>query len=148
MEQLTPGVLRSKIIQLTICQNTLEPPRPTASRLRTGLSRIFSGKIQAQEFPNVNDCFKTLADKKADAVVYDAPILLYYAAHEGKGKAQLVGSIFQNEAYGIVFPQNSPYRKEINLALLKVREKGIYLNLYQKWFGATEGGDSGQEPPQ
>lgn len=105
-------------------------------------------KIQALEFPNVNDCFKTLADKKADAVVYDAPILLYYAAHEGKGRVQLVGSIFQNEAYGIVFPQNSPYRKEINLALLKVREKGIYLNLYQKWFGSIEGGDSGQEPPQ
>jgi polar amino acid transport system substrate-binding protein len=59
---------------------------------------------------------------------------LYYAAHEGKGKVEVVGNVFQKENYGIVFPINSPYRKRINEILLSLREKGVYEDLYDKWF--------------
>jgi polar amino acid transport system substrate-binding protein len=68
-------------------------------------------------------------------VVYDAPVLLFYAAHEGKGKVQTAGAIFRKENYGIVFPSNSPYRKPVNEALLKLKENGTYDQLYTKWFG-------------
>ena len=52
----------------------------------------------------------------ADAVVFDSPVLLYYAANDGKGKVQVVGSIFRKENYGIVVPANSPLRKRIDAA--------------------------------
>jgi len=40
---------------------------------------------QVQEFSTTDQMFKALLDNKVDAVVAGAPILRYYAAHEGKG---------------------------------------------------------------
>lgn len=72
------------------------------------------------------------------AVVYDAPVLHYYASHEGKGKVQVVGSVFRKENYGIAFPANSRHRKPVNEVLLKLKENGTYDRLYDKWFGGRE----------
>ena len=72
-------------------------------------------------------------------MVYDTPILQYYASHEGKGKVQMVGSVFRKESYGIQFPQDSSLRKPVNEALLRLRENGTYDRLQTKWFGG-EGG--------
>jgi polar amino acid transport system substrate-binding protein len=88
-----------------------------------------------QEYGSVDESFQALQRREAEAVVYDAPVLLYYAAHEGNGKVQVVGSIFRKESYGIVFPSDSPYRKPVNSALLKLKENGTYDQLYKKWFG-------------
>jgi polar amino acid transport system substrate-binding protein len=63
--------------------------------------------------------------------------LLYYSAHEGKGKVQSIGSIFRKEYYGIAFPDKSPLRKRVNEALLKLKENGVYDKLYIKWFGGS-----------
>lgn len=91
--------------------------------------------IQAKEFGKVEDTYQPLQQGDLDAVVYDAPVLLYYASHEGKGKVQVVGPIFRKESYGILFPSDSPKRKPVNEALLKLKEDGIYDRLYAKWFG-------------
>ena len=91
--------------------------------------------IQATEFTKVEDAYQALQQADADAVVYDAPVLLYYASHEAKGKLQVVGPIFRKESYGILFPSDSPKRKPVNEALLKLKENGTYDRLYTKWFG-------------
>jgi polar amino acid transport system substrate-binding protein len=93
--------------------------------------------VDVKAFSRVEDAFDALRQDQADAVVYDAPILLYYASHEGSGKVQPVGSIFRKENYGIVFPADSPYRKPINEALLQIKEDGTYDRLYKKWFGGS-----------
>jgi polar amino acid transport system substrate-binding protein len=93
--------------------------------------------LDVMEFSKIDEAFHALQQGQADAVVYDAPVLLYYAAHEGKGKVQVVGNIFRKESYGILFPSNSPYRKPVNEALLKIRENGTYDRLYTKWFGGS-----------
>lgn len=93
--------------------------------------------IQARQFTKVEDAYVALQQAAVDAVVYDAPVLLYYAAHEGKGKVQIVGAIFRKESYGILFPSNSSKRKPVNEALLKLKENGTYDRLYMKWFGGN-----------
>jgi len=90
------------------------------------------------EFDKLTDAYDTLLQKKADAVVFDAPVLLYYAAHDGKGKVQLIGNIFRKESYGIALPPNSPYRQPINSALLRLQENGTYQQIYDKWFSNKE----------
>jgi polar amino acid transport system substrate-binding protein len=92
-------------------------------------------RFEAQVFPKIDGAYAALIKSEVDAVVYDAPILLYYAAHEGKGRVQVVGSIFRKENYAIALPNQSPYRKDINGALLMLQEKGIYQENYDKWFG-------------
>jgi polar amino acid transport system substrate-binding protein len=69
-----------------------------------------------------------------DAIVYDAPVLLHYAAQAGKGRVQVIGPLLQKEDYGIVFPQNSPLRKQVNDTLRLFREDGTYSKLHEKWF--------------
>ncbi|MBN3908263.1 MAG: transporter substrate-binding domain-containing protein [Nostoc sp. NMS1] len=92
--------------------------------------------ISVLEVPKIEEAYNALQTKKADAVVFDAPVLLFYAANEGKGKVEIVGSILREESYGIILPNNSPYRKPINQALLNLKENGTYQSLYDKWFDA------------
>ncbi len=73
---------------------------------------------------------------KIDAIVFDAPILSYYATHQGSDTASLAGSVFLRENYGIVFPTGSPLVEDVNQALLALREDGTYDAIYRKWFGA------------
>jgi polar amino acid transport system substrate-binding protein len=102
----------------------------------TSATYLREQNVQTLEFNQIEEAYKALADKKVNAVVYDAPILLYYASHEGKGKVDVVGPVFRKENYGIIFPRGSPYLKRVNAALLTLKENGSYEALYQKWFGS------------
>jgi polar amino acid transport system substrate-binding protein len=93
-------------------------------------------QIQAQEFPP-NQMLKALLDKKVDAVVAPAPMLLYYAAHEGKGRVRVVGPEFERGQVAIAMQLDSPLRKKINRALVALRENGTYQQIYDKWFGGS-----------
>ncbi|MGO9453792.1 MAG: transporter substrate-binding domain-containing protein [Candidatus Binataceae bacterium] len=91
---------------------------------------------QVQEYPTTDQMFEALLDKRADAVVFSAPVLLYYAAHEGKGRVKMVGSPFDTSPVAIMFQLDSPLRRKVDEALLALREDGTYQRLYEKWFGA------------
>jgi polar amino acid transport system substrate-binding protein len=91
-------------------------------------------RAQVYEVARIDEAFQALNDKQVDAVVFDAPVLLYYAAKEGKGRVHLVGTPFRKEDYGIVFPRNNPLRKQVSVALLELREDGTYQQIYDKWF--------------
>jgi polar amino acid transport system substrate-binding protein len=91
------------------------------------------------EYQKVDEALTALETGQLDAVVFDAPVLLYYASHGGRGKVRPVGPIFKRENYGIVFPRGSALRKRVNAELLTMREDGSYDALYNKWF--TQGGN-------
>jgi polar amino acid transport system substrate-binding protein len=100
----------------------------------TSANYLSQQKIESKEFKQIDEAFNALNNSEVDAVVFDAPILLYYAARDGKGKVQVVGSIFRKESYAIALPNGSPYRKSINNALLLLQENGKYQEIYDKWF--------------
>jgi polar amino acid transport system substrate-binding protein len=89
---------------------------------------------QVIEVASIAEAFKALLDKQADAVVFDSPVLLYYAANEGKGRVHLVGAPFRKEDYGIVFRPGNPLRRQVNATLLGMREDGSYQRIYDRWF--------------
>ena len=103
----------------------------------TSATYLHEQNIQVLEFNKVAQAYDALLQEKADAVVFDAPVLLYYASGEGKEKVKVIGSVFRKENYGIVFGANSPYRKPVNKALLTLQENGTYQKLYQKWFSTN-----------
>ncbi|MBD2412834.1 ABC transporter substrate-binding protein [Nostoc calcicola FACHB-389] len=104
----------------------------------TAATYLEEHRISVVQVPKIEQAYNALMTKKVDAVLFDAPVLLFYAANEGKGKVQVVGTILREESYGIVLPNNSPYRKPINKALLNLKENGTYQSLYDKWFNAKE----------
>lgn len=103
----------------------------------TSVEYLLQHNTEVIEFAKVEEAYQALQQGQVNAVVYDAPVLLYYASHEGKGKVQTVGAIFRKENYGIAFPDKSPLRKRVNEVLLKLKENGTYEKLYTKWFGGS-----------
>ena len=90
------------------------------------------------EYEAVEEAFASLEESKVDAVVYDAPVLQHYAAQDGADRAKVVGSTFEQQSYGIALKTDSPYREEINQAILTIVENGTYDEIHKKWFGETE----------
>lgn len=84
---------------------------------------------------NVEIAIEALQSGSADALVYDAPVLQYYSNLAIAQDMLLVPTIFQNENYGIVLPQGSPLNEDVNQALLRVQENGVYNQLTLRWFG-------------
>jgi ABC-type amino acid transport substrate-binding protein len=85
---------------------------------------------------DVENAYHLLETNDVDAVAYDAPVLQHYATRRGKGKVKVVGLIFQEQSYGIALQVNSPYREEINTALLRLMERGVYKEIHDRWFGS------------
>ncbi len=95
--------------------------------------------IAPVEYDKIDVAIRDLENRVLDAVVFDSPVLLYYAANEGKGKVRVSGSVFRRENYGIMFPAGSALRKRVNAGLLKMREDGSYDRLYDRWFTQSGG---------
>ncbi len=91
--------------------------------------------IRTVTVDRIEKAYALLEAGEVDAVVYDAPILAYYASHQGKGRVEVIGPIFQRENYGFALPGGAPLREAINRALLRLQEDGTYDKLYREWFG-------------
>jgi polar amino acid transport system substrate-binding protein len=86
--------------------------------------------------PDLESLKAQFEDNAFEAVVFDAPVLAFYAQTRGKAFAKLAGPIFLRENYGIALPSNSALKEPINRTLLKLRENGEYDRLRQNWFGS------------
>lgn len=102
------------------------------------ISAKFAGNIQTKklvQYMTIDEAFAALNKRTVDAIVFDAPNLLYYANNEGKGKAKIVGRVHQKQAYGIAFQPGSALREKVTITLLKFIEEGDYYIIFRKWFG-------------
>ncbi|UCD80639.1 MAG: transporter substrate-binding domain-containing protein [Desulfobacterales bacterium] len=86
-------------------------------------------------YDKVEDTINALLQGEVEAVVYDAPNLLYYANGAGRGKVTVVGKIFEPQDYGLAVPQGSPLREKLNRAILKLVESGELKRIRANWFG-------------
>ena len=108
--------------------------RVAATRGSTAATVVRDLRAQVFEVTQIQEAYQALESKAVDAVVFDSPVLLYYAANEGKGRVTTVGVPFRKEDYGIAFPRGSALRSQVNVELLKMREDGTYNRIYDKWF--------------
>lgn len=90
-------------------------------------------------FERVEDAIEALLKGQAEAVVYDAPNLLYFANGEAKGRVSVVGRIFEPQDYGLALPAGSPLREKINRAILNMIESGELARIKSAWFGDQSG---------
>jgi ABC-type amino acid transport substrate-binding protein len=101
----------------------------------TASTWLYGNAIRVEEFEQIDEAFARLEAGEIEAIVYDSPVLLYHASHEGAGVVSVVGPVFQKQSYGFALPHESPLRERINNILLKLREDGTYQKLHFKWFG-------------
>ena len=81
-----------------------------------------------------DDLVRSLKTGTADAIVYDAPALLYLAKKDPSVK--VVGEMFDEQKYGVAFPQGqlNPYKELFNRSILEMKSSGEYQKIYNKWF--------------
>lgn len=94
-------------------------------------------KIKTLERDSIEQVYTSLMERQADAVVFDSGVLAYYANHEGKNRVKLVGEVFKPEDYAIAMALGNPLGKEIDVALLKLKEDGTYDLLHDKYFKSS-----------
>ena len=100
----------------------------------TYLPSIGVGPVVVHE---IDAAYELLSEGEVEAVVFDAPVLHYYASHLGGGDVVTVGSDFQRVRYGLMVDEdNAELRERLNLALLELMETGIYARLHDGWFGS------------
>jgi polar amino acid transport system substrate-binding protein len=133
--QLTASLTVQQIRGAIAGPDDLPGKRVATTRGSTAAAYLREQKVGVIEVDDIGAAYKKLLDKDVDAVVFDAPVLQYFAEHEGKGLVQLVGPVFRKENFGIVFPIDSPLRKDVDRALLDLRENGTYQRLEKTWFG-------------
>jgi len=97
--------------------------------------------LQEQRTPfrgveTINEAYDLLERGHIEAIVYDAPVLQYYAATADRDSVRLVGQTIKPEDYGIALPSNSPHEEDINRALLQIIASGTYQEISDQWFSA------------
>jgi polar amino acid transport system substrate-binding protein len=101
----------------------------------TSQDYLFNLGMRPASVMQIQEAFDLLLDDRTDAIVYDAPVLLYFANNEGRGRVAMAGSKFREEYYGIAFPRDSSHLEMVNNTLLQLYEDGTYEALYRQWFG-------------
>ncbi|MFM1815963.1 MAG: hypothetical protein RLZ98_2658 [Pseudomonadota bacterium] len=135
--QLTADLTVQQITSSINGPNDLAGKRVATTAGSTAAAAVRDYNARVIEFSDIREAFQSLNNKDADAVVFDSPILLYYAANEGKGRVATVGTTFRKEDYGIVFQRdNQDLRRRVNVALLQMREDGTYQRIHDKWFAS------------
>lgn len=91
---------------------------------------------QVSSFPNIDNAFLELQAGRVDAVVFDTPVVAYYANTAGKGATKvLTPPLRSGEYYGFAFPKGSDLTPKVDAALKTLTANGQYAVLYEKWFG-------------
>ncbi len=109
-----------------------------ATKLGTSSPDFLKANVKTKElklFPNNDGMFFELQAGRADAAFFDLPVVQEYANTAGKGKAKVVGPVYEGQSYGIAFPKGSDLRDKVNEALKAMRADGSYEKLYIEWFG-------------
>ncbi len=114
--------------KIGVLKNTTGDFRMTELEEELNLSKI-------NRYVSKTRAFKSLHKGEVDAVVIDQPLALYFIKNHPEFDLAIVGNIFTSEDYAIALRKESvDLRDTINLGLKRIKEKGIYLNIYNKYF--------------
>ncbi|MEP0909824.1 ABC transporter permease subunit [Leptolyngbya sp. GB1-A1] len=78
-----------------------------------------------------------LSNGNVDAVVADAPIMLFALNTGNINGLKLTGDLLSEEFYGIPTPKGSENLQLINQGLGKILQNGAYERVYRKWFNTA-----------
>ena len=115
--------------------------RLTVASVSGSTSEDYLGRegIRIAGKPQLGDCLQALAEHRADAVVYDAPILQYWVNRDYGSDLVVLPVRFERQDYGIGLPEASPYREGLNQAMLRVIEQPSWQQTLQRFLGSSQG---------
>ncbi len=104
----------------------------------TSASYLDSIDLPAGGVADIDIAVAELLDGRADAVVYDEPVLAYEARTTANGRAHMVPKVYQPQSIGMAFADGDPNLESVDDALLVLREDGTMAALRERWFGSGD----------
>ena len=86
-------------------------------------------------YADVGTALQALREGRADAVVYDMPILSYRARQNPQSDFSVLPRKFAHNRYGFALPQDSPLRESVNRAMLANIEKAEWDDIVYRYIG-------------
>jgi len=94
--------------------------------------------MYVETFESVDDTLEAFRRGRGDAVMYDFPILEYFATQNSEESLyRVVGPMFEEQQYGIAVGPSAPswLKETINRAILTTWKTDSYSNMERQWFG-------------
>ena len=101
----------------------------------TSESYLKRHRIERRLYGTVVEALEGLANDETDAVVYDGPVLHYYAHRGFRGKVHVLPDTFERQDYAIGLRAGSPLREPINRVLLTTIGKPDWQVLLYEYSG-------------
>lgn len=92
--------------------------------------------IRFRAYQSPDEALNSVAAGKADAVVYDAPILRYLVRQRNDTSLQVLHRKFERQDYGFALPSGSPLRESINRVLLRKIGDPAWQDTLYKYLGS------------
>ena len=101
----------------------------------TGAAFLLDRDIASRKFANVEDGLAALNKGTIDALVYDAPVMQYMIQNEYEGELVVLPETLDKEYYGIALPPQSPWREDLNRALLEIMDSPEWKTITAEYLG-------------
>jgi polar amino acid transport system substrate-binding protein len=94
--------------------------------------RLYNVKVFLAD--SFDDLISRLKRNEVEAIIYDAPALMYIAKIDPSIK--VVGDLFDEQQYGVVFPEgrNENYKELFNIDIISMKKSGESRKIHDKWF--------------
>lgn len=99
-------------------------------------SYLEQNRIRSKAYQTLVDAIKAVETGEVQAILFDRPILQYYALQKEADFLTVLPQEFGREDYGFVLPQDSPRREELNQAMLHILNSEAWQNICFKYLGS------------
>jgi polar amino acid transport system substrate-binding protein len=93
-------------------------------------------RIAHRGFASLQDSINAVQAGKIDALVHDKPLLAWAIRENYSSSLELVEATFGLQNYAFVIPEQSPFRKKIDIAILGATHSDWWDHLLFQYFGA------------
>ncbi|TGE33919.1 basic amino acid ABC transporter substrate-binding protein [Desulfosporosinus sp. Sb-LF] len=101
----------------------------------TGQFAVEKIGVETKKYDTTPDALNDLLNGGVDAVVADAPVVLWFQAQNANAQIDSVDADSGLEYYGIAMKSgNTELAGKMNASLKKLMDNGQYNNIYKKWF--------------
>lgn len=112
-------------------------PKVTVGTVRHTTSEIYlqTHRIAYIPYETASAGLQAIVAGAVDVLVFDAPLLQYFANKDYKGRIEVLPRFFSSQEYGFALPQGSAIREPINRLLLKHIHETQWQDLLYKYLG-------------
>jgi polar amino acid transport system substrate-binding protein len=92
--------------------------------------------LRSQSFPDVEAALRVVDEDKAQAIIYDLPLLRHHLMNHPDWEVEILPRVLLSESYAIALPPGSPFREPLNRQLLEILRSPEWQVLRLEYLGA------------